>query len=344
MNIHTGKYIKYYDVIRQCYSEGKSAEEIIKIINDPSLNKKSQIYSIASRIGVSNNKARCIDKFSEIDKKALNLINQGLSHTKVAKILNVDQQSMTRRLKEKFGIEVLPDGKKHINSDFFNDVDNEEKAYWLGFLYADGYIDESKNVIELALNERDINHIKKFKNSLESDHKISYRKIRINESEHKSVRITFKDKKICDSLIRLGCIQNKSLKLESLPQLCSLEMYRAFIRGYFDGDGSIYRNKSHMSVSFTSGSLMFLKSIQAFLIDILKIKSWIKKDVRTNAYDLTILSTHEGYLFLKYIYDNSVYYLDRKYEQYQLFCRSENILQDSLNDEDGIKRGWRNVD
>lgn len=53
-------------------------------------------------------------------------------------MLHMDAISMSGRLKRFYNFSVLPDGKKAINSNFFHDIDTEEKAYWLGFLYADG--------------------------------------------------------------------------------------------------------------------------------------------------------------------------------------------------------------
>lgn len=53
--------------------------------------------------------------------------------------------------------------KKNIIKNF-EKIDNEEKAYWLGFLYADGNVSLKEDKIELSLAEKDLNHIKKFKN------------------------------------------------------------------------------------------------------------------------------------------------------------------------------------
>ena len=46
---------------------------------------------------------------------------------------------------------------------YFDKINTEEKAYWLGFLYADGSISSKEDKIELGLAEKDLHHIEKFK-------------------------------------------------------------------------------------------------------------------------------------------------------------------------------------
>lgn len=42
---------------------------------------------------------------------------------------------------------------------YFENIDTEEKAYWLGFLYADGYVNANEDKIELCLAEKDFHHL-----------------------------------------------------------------------------------------------------------------------------------------------------------------------------------------
>ena len=71
------------------------------------------------------------------------------------------------RLSKKFkteGIEIIhPQNYTKFNDTIFESIDTEEKAYWLGFLYADGSISSTNNTIELSLKSSDINHLIKFK-------------------------------------------------------------------------------------------------------------------------------------------------------------------------------------
>ena len=99
-----------------------------------------------------------------------------------------------------------------------------------------------------------------------------------------------------------------------------------------------------MGVEFSCASISFCRSIEAYAADILKIRMIILKDNRSKNYEVKTTSRVEAFSFLKHMYNNSKIYLDRKYNQYLNICRSESILPETLNDEDGIKRGWRNVD
>lgn len=94
------------------------------------------------------------------------------------------------------------------NKFIFDKIDNEEKAYWLGFLYADGSVGSTDNRVELGLAEKDYNHLVKFKNFIGLDNNISYR------PQTKSYRYSFKNKIFKEILIKQGCVPKKSLILD----------------------------------------------------------------------------------------------------------------------------------
>lgn len=114
------------------------------------------------------------------------------------------------------------------------------------------------------------------------------------------------------------------------------------------GDGSVsvhkMRNSMHIEADFSCASLSFCKSIVAYFQDILGIKLILRKDKRHDVYKINNGARWEGYALLKHLYDNCNVYLDRKFEQYTNICRQKSILPEASDDEDGIKRGWRNVD
>ena len=90
----------------------------------------------------------------------------------------------------------------------FETIDTEEKAYWLGFLYADGSVGSTDNRIELGLAEKDLRHIEKFRDFIGIKNKISYR------ASTKSYRYAFKSISCKADLIKQGCIPKKSLILK----------------------------------------------------------------------------------------------------------------------------------
>ena len=92
--------------------------------------------------------------------------------------------------------------------DFFRIIDTEEKAYWLGFLYADGNVSSSKFYISIDLNKKDIKHLLRLQKTLNLTNKLHY-----NDKKN-VVRLGFNDKQMHTDLIKQGCVPKKSLILE----------------------------------------------------------------------------------------------------------------------------------
>ena len=204
----------------------------------------------------------------------------------------------------------------------FDNIDNEYKAYWLGFLYADGYIlskrKHSSKKMGLALSIKDEKHMRKFKNFMNTDAPIKiYENYTFNK---KYCRLLFTGDYICNTLIDKGMLEHKSLILlfPSIHQVPE-EFIRHFLRGYFDGDGSIVkRSKKESSKAYTI-SLLGTKEFLSHIIKKynLKCKLEKKKGVETNNYYIRIHSINEVEKVLDYIYKDSNIYLDRKYNIYK---------------------------
>lgn len=198
--------------------------------------------------------------------------------------------------------------KNNIN--IFEKIDTEEKAYWLGFLCADGNVSSKEDKIELSLAEIDFHHLEKFRDFLGITNKICYRE------RTKAYRISFRSQKCKQDLINLGCVPKKSLILQfPTEQQVPQSLIRHFVRGYFDGDGCF----SNTDKTFSIGII----STESFLKDLLKVANGV---INTNN---QIFSASDGgakkyvfsrsidvYNFLNWIYKDSSVYLDRKYEKY----------------------------
>lgn len=192
------------------------------------------------------------------------------------------------------------------NYDFFENIDSEEKSYWLGFLYADGYV-RKRNIsseLRLKLSIKDIDHLYLFKNILKSTSPI-----RINNDQ---AVIYICGKKIVDDLINNGCFQNKSSSI-TFPEL-DKNLIRHFIRGYFDGDGSIkFTDKKNPSLNIVSGSFIFLEEIKKTISISCNIRN-PKIFVSSNGNYGNIFwnSIPDIVSIYFYLYKNSNVYLNRK--------------------------------
>ena len=198
----------------------------------------------------------------------------------------------------------------------FETIDTEEKAYWLGFLYADGSVGSKEHKIELGLAEQDLKQIEKFRDFIGIMNKIIYR------PTTKSYRYSFRSESCKEDLIKQGCTPKKSLILkfpteDQVPQ----NLIRHFIRGYFDGDGWFTNTEE----CFQAGIIGTEDFIKGFL-DNIEIENKNNKifDVhRENGAKRYVFGAYQDVLnFLNWIYKDSNVYLDRKYEHYLDFINN----------------------
>lgn len=250
----------------------------------------------------------------EILQAAYDLITvKEYSANKAAKELGIDCGTMRKRLKEHFGLEFLPDGKKQIDSHYFDTIDTEEKAYWLGFLTADGYVSNA-NAIELCLAEIDKDHVEKFKKAISSKHAISLKKAKLEGKEFLSYRISIKDTTMANALRSYGLTSDKSYTAY-IPEIPS-NLMKHYIRGLFDGDGSIMTRSSNtnlLNISFISGSP---KMIEDFC-NVIKEYIGIEMNIRNTRGLVEARLSHQYKIksFVNWMYGESTIHLDRKYNK-----------------------------
>lgn len=198
--------------------------------------------------------------------------------------------------------------KYHVNIDKFKIIDSEEKAYWLGFLYADGCMSENSR-IGIMLKSSDINHLEKLKSFLEWDNEI---KVRQN-GKYSRCELVFRCKPMFNDLLSLGCHPKKSKDLDfpTIEQVPKQFLYH-FIRGYCDGDG--YLGK------LTKGSIdyprLFFSGTYKFLDEMLNRTQWKRNSIRVRKDSLAMLEWQGKYAkeIAHQLYDNANIYLDRKFK------------------------------
>lgn len=232
--------------------------------------------------------------------------------TDLAKKYNLFRKTLSKDLKQKYNADILQDGKKLVNQYFFDKIDCAEKAYWLGFLYADGYNSKNYN-IELGLQEADKDHIIKFATALNAHHKISCKK------RTKSYRISIKSKILGEDLCKQGCIANKTYFME-MPDSIDNNLMSHFVRGYFDGDGCIYWKQNKATVSFVTASYLFANQFTDFLCQN-NIAAKVYKIRKRDNWVIKIQRKDDIENFYYYIYQNASnkIWLTRKYLKYNAY-------------------------
>lgn len=252
--------------------------------------------------------------------EAKKLHKEGCSYTKIGTILGISRKQIGYHLKQ-LGYAPHIDNNKNrtnhrkytVDEDFFSQIDTEEKAYWLGFLYADGYVSEKTTQIELQLKEADYLHLVKFSSAVNSNRPIYQTKKMIQGKEYIGYRVTINSVKMRNDLISKGCVPKKTYDI-SFPDkdIVPLHLVHHFIRGYVDGDGCY---------TFTSGNKLSVEVIgtEAFLkgyIDSLSLHENTLHSFARLKHDKIKRVMYSGRFaenIIEQLYEDASVYLDRKY-------------------------------
>lgn len=232
--------------------------------------------------------------------------------------------------------------KYFYNKNFFEKIDTEEKAYWFGFICADGYVvlGDTNAEVGIELTWRDSSHLKKFNKSLQGNIPVTKKK------ERKNARICPKDGiasfriysvKMVNDLIRLGCVQRKSSSLE-FPIIPN-EFFFSFVRGYFDGNGSVISNNQTdtFRFSFSTGSLKMAQGLveelkkhgvlSYYCVEKERKDNRFKNQIRKKAYKVYITGLRNSLTFFLCLYKDASIYLERKLNKAISLIESRNLIQ-----------------
>lgn len=292
------------DIIKE-YEKGMSATKISKTLG-------ISLYKVLKHL--KHNGVNVYNKQNEIKWNVndfVKLYENGFTLTEISKKLNVSIATISMALK-KNGFKVInKQNMTKFNENIFDEIDSEEKAYWLGFIYADGYVSKNRNTFELSLALKDLDHLRKFALFMGYENNIKVDNYRC--------RFYVVNKHLKAKLMSLGVIPNKSLIL-TFPNRTQVpfELINHFIRGYFDGDGTILTKETSKIKLRVS-----LLGTESFLNDVLKIIGLNKKIYKSKSnvmyFSLAIKNSEN---FLNYIYSNEKLSLNRKKELYKKYCRS----------------------
>ena len=268
--------------------------------------------------------AKKISNIEELKKDYL----AGDSLTKLQAKHGIERHALARNLRAA-GVTIVQNNQKHsYNLNLFSNIDNELSAYWLGFLYADGSLGMKRPQIEVTLKSSDAKHIEKLRDLLCITLPIVHRSVRLGDKIYQAVRIGFSSAVIHAQLIRLGCTPKKSLTLafpseEQVPR----NMHNHFIRGYFDGDGSVgayaYESRGtqiHYSLEGTQNMLQGTQSV--FLENITDYTpTSISKRSNQRSFVLQKGGNASVRCVYNYLYKDATVFLERKKDIFDAFYR-----------------------
>lgn len=216
--------------------------------------------------------------------------------------------------------------KQNIRHDYFNKIDSYEKAYWLGFIAADGCILDraGKSLsIKIDLDSKDKNHLEKFA----EDIGLEPNKVKIYKYAHGTAelaRITLCSDELCKAVKKYNVVPRKT-HIYTFPEKLPNKYRSSFILGYFDGDGCITKGPSFK----ITGTETFLLSLQNELIQNCQLKQTKlqirHKDRINNIRSLEYGGKYQIKRIFEYLYKKSTRYLERKRNKFiELLCTTQN--------------------
>ena len=262
-------------------------------------------------------------KFEQNLQKILDLYwNENVSVKEIAKIVGISEHTLQRYMT---GMHLLrrpgqSSRKYTVNEDFFENIDTEKKAYWLGVLYADGCVMHIRNTKYIVFSAVDKEWLEQYKNDISFTGPISTEHHKKYNKDIYKVKCV--SKKMYADLADKGVVERKT-DILVFPECVPDSLIPHFIRGYFDGDGSVgvYKNTDRgdwkrLYVSITSGSLSFLESTKTWMLEhgIFPIGKLVKRKER-DVYSLN-LSLIAGLRLRDCIYKDATVFLQRKHDKF----------------------------
>ena len=300
-----------YDNIINLYKQGLSQQEIADIYNI----HRDTVKRIFNKCGISRKDKP--DIFNNLEKEDIvSLYINGETTISIAEKYNVSDETIRRWLNI-LGIK-RRSAKYHVNQNYFDVIDDQNKAYILGLLYADGYNNVKNHCVSITLQEKDKHILESISNLVESDRPLRFvNNSKKNQNWSDCYQLMLTNEHLSKTLENYGVIQAKSLVLQ-FPHWLDESLLSHFLRGYIDGDGHISKKKSGGGVSLV-GTEHFCTAVQNTLKDKLGIESkiYVPKNAKSTRI-LIINRKSDSKVFLDFIYNDVNLFLKRKFNTYKL--------------------------
>lgn len=314
-----GKKIEFSEEQKQdivdMYKQGYTQPEIAKKHNVC----RDMIMRVVKEYGISRCRHRRIP--DELRDDIINDYNNGMTEEQVSKKYHKNLACIRRILYDNnvlihnFGSRGVK--KWTIDENYFDIIDTPNKAYILGFLYADGYNSEKDGYFRIRLSISDSDILEKINKEIGSNKPLKTEEIK-QYGKYKSQDcciLQINNLHISKRLAELGVTQGKSLTCQ-FPNWLNKDLYSHFFRGVFDGDGWIAKDIQKRSIGIC-GSKDFINDMSLWL----ELNIGVECKVRVRNNDTGFSEFNIGvrggvYKFLDYIYANADLCLNRKYQIY----------------------------
>ena len=281
----------------------------------------------------------------EVKQEILDLYRNGIGAYSIAKKhSNYSKSSILQFLKKNGEVRAGATYRKYKfkNENYFDVIDTDDKAYFLGLLWADGcnYRRDIKHKnayqIHLSLQEQDGYIVRELANKIyynDNIVKLVDKSTKYDDYKRQNqISLRIPSKHVSDTLLNYGMTPRKSSDLiMPINIIWTDETIRSFIRGFFDGDGSIFynNNSKQYGLSIISGvdhMKQMNEIINPYFGKLLHLE--IKTCYSVPMAYLKLHGNQTTKKFLDWLYKDSTIHLDRKYEKY---LELKNIVESKSN-------------
>lgn len=264
-------------------------------------------------------------ELTEEDKdRIVQLFDEHVTVNNIAKRMPCTQRAVPQVLKER-NIITRRKNRYTLNEHYFDTIETEHQAYWLGLIMADGCI-TTTNYFALALSAPDQYLIYDLAHDLEYTGTVYVPKTRDNRNL--SSRLNFSSKILCDALRNLNINEHK-INRTDLPSI-SDKLISHFLRGVFDGDGCIMEGQSttyHKGKKYiyTRYSMTIAcpcaigQKLQVLINDVIHYTPTLYKHNSKNCWYVGIHKQSALQDFYHYLYDNATIFITRKKDKWDTF-------------------------
>lgn len=254
--------------------------------------------------------------------KVIEMYESGMSLAATGKAFGISGQAVNGLLTRR-GIKkrTLSQAARTLecNHSFFDQPMDEIRAYWIGFILADGSVSEQAygrtKALSIVLKHGDRGHLEKFKKALGAQHKI----IPVShKTGHKGARLAISSSEMVDALAEYNIEPRKSADQkfsENIPP----DLLRHYFRGYFDGNGGIARHHSSKWIIYNTSSKGFLERFVKWTVDEVGGHS-AEVSFSDGIHRVSWTGTHRCKEILDLMYHGANVSLDRKASLYERVC------------------------
>jgi len=219
--------------------------------------------------------------------------------------------------------------KYYVNHKFF-DVINTTNAWVLGWILSDGFINKNTNAFGIKINKKDKDILLKIKELINYSGKILTTKtyLKITNKSYNHLLLKISSQRIVKRLNSLGIYHGKTKKelfIEQIKKSNNEEIIKSFIKGIFEGNGSIVYTKNSLLFQIV-GTKELLLDIQLFLMKYLGLgKTKLTRNIQKgNNWLLRYRGNKQALNIFNWLYSNNRLHLNRKYKKY---LRIKRILE-----------------